>query len=154
VILDRLFNADGFRNGEIEFDERVVATCAGDMYRVGQLRLSGAGLSDEQDRRIRTGCYQRLGQPLLHDVTASVDPGTPVLARSDESRYLQRPVDLLEQFLAFDWLGEKRECPALGGLYGVRYGAVSGHQDDWQGRIAPLQALQQLNAILLRHAQV
>ena len=116
--------------------------------------LAGAALADDQHARVGAGHHVRLREALFHDGAARDDVGAPFLGGVREAGDLQRPLDLVEQFLLVDRLGEEAERAHLRGLHRIRNRAVRGEQDDLEAGPAVLQFLEQADAVHRLHAQV
>jgi hypothetical protein len=84
-------------------------------------------------------------------------PPSPAVALrrpAGSARKLQGAVDLFEQDLAVEGLGQVAEDATRGGIDGIRNIAVRGEQDDRQGRPRAADFLEQREAVLPRQANV
>ena len=95
-----------------------------------------------------------LRQFVLHQLIPRDDAGAPILIDMREPGYLERLLDVVEQVLLVDRLGEESERPALGGMHGVGNRPVCGENDHLETGPAALQLFEQSDAVHLVHAKI
>ncbi len=144
--------------GAVDGDEGLVAPGAGPVDGARQQLLAGARLAVDEHTRVAGGHQARLGEHRFHLRAAGDDARAPggvffvwSLVHPAEGQGL---LDLGQELLAVEGLGEEAEHAAVGGLDGVGDSTVGGEDDDRQGRVFLVDGMEQGYAIHTRHAQV
>ena len=139
----------------VDRDERLILARARAVDRAREQLLARAGLARDQHARVGAGDHSRLLEAGLDRGAARDDLGAPlVLAGRGQARHLHRALDVLEQLLLVDGLGQEAERAALRRLDGIGNRAVGRQEQHAEAGPLALDLLEQRDAVHALHAQV
>jgi len=150
-----------FRDGAaVDGDERPFTPRTGFVYGARQQLLAGATLTLDEHTGIALRHQARSAQHIFHHQATTDDAGSPCIVLKGCRLSLRAAAQgqgfmhLLHQHLAVERLGEETENAILGGIDGIRNGAVCSQDDNWQQRVHTADLVEQGHTIHAFHAQV
>ncbi|KFB66994.1 MAG: hypothetical protein CAPSK01_003935 [Candidatus Accumulibacter vicinus] len=143
----------------VDGHERRPGASAGAVDGARQHFLAGSALAPDEDAGVRGGDHPRFLEQFRHAAAAEDDAFAPGLAAAglvagSGRRELQRLLDLFQQHLAVERLGEIAEDTARHRLHGVGNRPVRGQQDHRQGRSGRADLVEEGESVLARQANV
>src|SRR5262249_3778132 len=136
--------------------ERPLPAPARAVYRAREQLLSGAARALDEHARFGLGDQAGLVEDVFHPRTLrnEIPPPFLVAPALSGSGEFERLLDLVEEVLAVEGLGLESENAAPRRGHRVRYGAVSGEDDDGQGRSLLAYLVEQRQSVDPVHLEI